>query len=84
MKKREQVDNQVKQENFTGAKGPVFFSDRPGSVYIPSKTNPILRRCIKIISIIVAILFTWQQVTWAQGGVSISRATDKVEPYLSL
>ena len=44
-------------------------ADNDISLYIPSQTNPLLKRIIKIIAIAVLLTFSWQQITWAQGGM---------------
>ena len=50
------------------------------SLYIPTQTKPLLKRIIKIISIALVLTFSWQQVTWAQGGMNLLGASKTPKP----
>ena len=61
-------DKSSNKEDFLRAREEsAFFSD--SSLYITCHNNVIYKHIIRAISIIIIVLFSWQQVTWAQGGV---------------
>ncbi len=71
-------------ENPEGSKKDILYDNyravtrcpynKPESEYlfIPCNSNKIYKIIIKVISVIIIVFFTWEQVVWAQGTDAIS------------
>jgi len=60
--------------------GSAFIAANNDYIYIYCNNNSIYKRIIRAISTILIIVFSWQQVTWAQGGATPQPVKPAIDP----